>query len=366
VNKLIFATDRVASNAVGGREQLSRILGRALADIYGDQFEIFELSKGTGMAGASIRERLNGHIDGASPQNIASLIEMVRRLKADQVLLNGSNLGRVAQGLRTTFPGIEISTFFHNCEARFFWGALRQSPSLRALGVLVANYRAERLAVKISDKLICLNQRDSQQLQRIYGRCGTHILPMAMDDQLPKDLPAAPQPQRERYALFVGGTFYANRQGIEWFVEHVATKSPIKTYVVGKGFEEWKVKLERNGNVEVVGSVDSLVPWYLGAHVVIAPIFDGSGMKTKVAEALMFGKRIVGTPEAFSGYEDIADQVGWRCATADEFVDAISRGQREIELGFDPQLRALYEERYSLPAAKERLAKILGCSSTDS
>jgi len=80
----------------------------------------------------------------------------------------------------------------------------------------------------------------------------------------------------------------------------------------------------------------------------------------------MFGKRIVGTPEAFSGYEDIADQVGWRCATADEFVDAISRGQREIELGFDPQLRALYEERYSLPAAKERLAKILGCSSTDS
>ena len=39
-----------------------------------------------------------------------------------------------------------------------------------------------------------------------------------------------------------------------------------------------------------------------GAALVIAPIFDGSGMKTKVAEALMHGKHVVGTPEAFSGY----------------------------------------------------------------
>ena len=174
------------------------------------------------------------------------------------------------------------------------------------------------------------------------------------------------KPPQEKFALFVGGVFYANRAGIAWFVEHVVPRIEIKICIVGRGFEDLRQELERDGKVEVVGAVDHLADWYRDAHFVIAPIFDGSGMKTKVAEALMYGKKIVGTPEAFSGYEDIVDRAGWCCATADEFVDAISHAQREVTLGFDPQLRALYEEKYSLPAARERLAKILGCSSTDS
>ena len=40
----------------------------------------------------------------------------------------------------------------------------------------------------------------------------------------------------------------------------------------------------------VVGEVESLAQWYHDAYFVVAPIFDGSGMKTKVAEALMYGK----------------------------------------------------------------------------
>ena len=305
-------------------------------------------------------DRLRGHVDGATRQHIALICEMAGRFKVGQVLLNGSNLGRVAQGVRAAHPTVEILTFFHNCEARFFLGSLRQNLSLRALGVLLANYSAERLAVKCSNKLICLNQRDARQLEQTYGRAGTHILPMAMHDQLPKELPATAESLREPYALFVGGTFYANRQGIEWFVEHVAARSPIKVCVVGKGFENWRHRLERNGNVEVVGSVDSLAPWYLGAQFVIAPIFDGSGMKTKVAEALMFGKRIVGTAEAFSGYEDVVSLAGAVCSSADDFVGAMRAELLRAHQPIDQGLRAIYEQNYSLSAARARLAEILG------
>jgi len=83
-------------------------------------------------------------------------------------------------------------------------------------------------------------------------------------------------------------------------------------------------------------------------------------MKTKVAEALMYGKKVVGTPEAFSGYEDIAQKAGWVCTTADDFVAAISRAQGLVTQSFDPDLRAIYEEKYSFEAAKSRLANILG------
>lgn len=35
----------------------------------------------------------------------------------------------------------------------------------------------------------------------------------------------------------------------------------------------------------------------------VMPIFSGSGMKVKTAEALMYGKFLIGTKEAFEGYE---------------------------------------------------------------
>src|SRR5215211_106650 len=132
----------------------------------------------------------------------------------------------------------------------------------------------------------------------------TDVLPMAIEDKLRNEADVPQGPLKEPYALFVGGAFYANQSGIKWFVENVVPEVSIKTCIVGKGLEALRGELERDGKVEVVGAVDELGHWYRNAKVVIAPIFDGSGMKTKVAEALMYGKRIIGTREAFSGYED--------------------------------------------------------------
>jgi len=353
MKRVIYVTNHTGGVGFGGREQLSLLHSEVLSEIFGSGFERIELD---GVAGFS---KLFGYINGVSRSSIAHVCERIRVSGARLVFLDGSNLGKLAEAIRESIRGVEIVTFFHNCEARFFLGSLRQHPSVHALAVLVANHRAERLSVRWSDKLICLNQRDSRQLERLYGRGATHIIPMAMQDRLPINLPQMPTPPSEIYALFVGGTFYANRQGIEWFVDHVAANSPIKTYVVGKGFEKWKDRLERNGNVKVIGSVDSLAPWYLGAHFVIAPIFDGSGMKTKVAEALMFGKRVVGTPEAFAGYEAVVDSVGAVCETAPQFLAAVESEAARRFVGIDGELRSHYEDRYSFRAARDQLTRIL-------
>ena len=178
----------------------------------------------------------------------------------------------------------------------FFWAhSDRKRPSTR-LAVFLVNYLAERNAVRHSDKIICLSERDSRLLQKVYGRPATHVSPMALEDKLPAGFEQAAKSPQEKFALFVGGVFYANRAGIAWFVEHVVPRIEIKTCIVGRGFEDLRQELERDGKVEVVGAVDHLADWYRDAHFVIAPIFDGSGMKTKVAEALMYGKKIVGTP----------------------------------------------------------------------
>lgn len=353
MKQILYVTSRPRGSGVGGREQLSLLHGQALKEIFGYGFERIELD-GTSRAG-----KLFGYLDGVSTATINLVCNRIVASRAKQVFLDGSNLGRLAEGIKKCIPDIQIVTFFHNCETRFFLGALKRSRSPKALAVLISNYLAERSAVRFSDKRICLNQRDGDQLLELFGRGATHISAMAIVDRLPAEMPASESSIVERYALFVGGAFYANRYGIEWYVDNVVVSAPMKTYVIGKGFERWKARLERNGNVEVVGSVESLEPWYLAAHCVIAPIFDGSGMKTKVAEALMFGKRVVGTREAFAGYESIVSRVGECCETADQFLSALAGEMERPFVEVDPELRSIYEDRYSLWAARDRLGKIL-------
>ena len=45
--------------------------------------------------------------------------------------------------------------------------------------------------------------------------------------------------------------------------------------------------------------------YFRKADIYIATVFDGAGMKVKVAEALSYGLPVIGTPHSFIGYEEI-------------------------------------------------------------
>jgi hypothetical protein len=357
----MLVTPHSAHAPTGGRAQLSQLNLKCLKVILADRVVVHALDRAGNFGWLSRPDALRGYIDGITPEAETAILAKVRDQSIGRIFLDGSNLGRLARAIKRTTPTVEVFTFFHNVEARFFLGALRQYRSAHALGVLAANYVSERMAVRYSDRLITLSKRDSAGIARLYGRAATDVLPMAIEDKLcvEADLPQR-RPQDEDYALFVGGGFYANQSGIRWFVENVVPEVSLKTCVVGRGLEVLRGELERGGKVEVVGAVDQLGHWYRKAKVVIAPIFDGSGMKTKVAEALMYGKRIIGTPEAFSGYEDIADQVGWVCNTKEQFITAIRRVEKMSYPQFEPSLRRIFEREHSFDAASDRLCRILG------
>lgn len=350
----------------GGRELLCRLNHDALAEILAEGLCVAEVHKSPVAGWQSVVAAFGGHIDGISDEAVAHIVTRIRREAVDTVFVDGSNLGEVVRQIKRSCPGVRVYTFFHNVEARFFLGSLRERVSVRALGVLLANYLAERKAVRFSDRLIALSERDSRLLGRLYGRQATDIFPMALREPLsPAEEHGALPPRDERFALFVGGAFYANRAGIAWYARHVAPRVHIRTFVVGRGFECLAGEMALGPNIQVVGEVRSVATWYRRAHFVVAPIFDGSGMKTKVAEALMYGKKIIGTPESFSGYEDIAPRAGRICATADDFVRAIEAADSFVGEPCDPELRAAFESRYSFAAAKRRLQRIMDVDSAE-
>lgn len=354
--RVLMITPRRAPGAVGGREQLSALHERCLRDLVGSRLVVHRLDPAPPAGARGIATALGGRIDGVTATSEAAVRTAIDAGKFDHLWLDGSNLGRLAAIAKLARPSTQVITFCHNVEARFFFGGLRHRPGPRALAVLAANLAAERRAVRHSDRLVALSARDSALLRRLYRRGASDILPLAIDD-------VGAVGQRDATAgsglLFVGGAFFANLSGMRWFAAKVAPRLNTRTIVVGRGFEAYRRELEASGKVEVVGGVGDLAPYYAAARAVIAPIFDGSGMKTKVAEAMMYGKKVIGTREAFSGYEAIADLAGWRADTPDEWIAAAARAEDEAT-AFDPVLRELYEAHHSPAAASRGIAAILG------
>jgi glycosyltransferase involved in cell wall biosynthesis len=332
----------------GGREQLSRLIEAVIGDLAGPP-AVMRLA-GVTSAWAGLRGRLGGFDRAGQDRLRAQLADPV----ITALVCDGSQLGAAVAAARAQRPDLPIITFCHNCETDFFARALRARPRMKAAAVLAGHWQAERLAVRASSRIVTLCERDSAALAKRFGRGADAVVPMALDDA--RDPAAAPAEEGEPYVLFVGGGFFGNLEGLRWYARVVAPKLAVRTLVVGRGLEALGPLPE---NVALIGPVDDLSPWYAGAALVIAPILSGSGMKTKVAEALMHGKRVVGTAEAFVGYSAQVVASNHLCDGANAFAAMIESVLRAPPARFDPALRALYERHYSRAAFAEGLGAVL-------
>lgn len=353
MERVLLLSPADLATPAGGRAMLGRVNLVLLRDLLGDRLVHLRPPH----VRSRPRDAWRGYVDGVDAGLIDRLLTTIAQQRIGQMFVDGSNYGAAVAAVKARAPQVRIVTFFHNVEARFFWGAMRDRRSLKSVAVLAANYVAERKAVQHSDVLVTLSTRDSDGLKRLYGRAADAIAPMVLEDKKPVR-PVA-NPAGRDYLLFVGGGFYANIAGIRWFAQHVAPRIAAPVMVVGRDMDELMPEFAAGGHTTLVGAVDDLAPWYAGAALVIAPIFDGSGMKTKVAEALMHGKHVVGTPEAFSGYAADIVAANRCCENADAFDAAIQAALAVPPPAFDQAMRALYERDHSPAAARARLAAIL-------
>lgn len=99
--------------------------------------------------------------------------------------------------------------------------------------------------------------------------------------------------------------------------------------------------------MKIIGTVECLSTFYNNSTAVIEPIFYGGGMKTKTAEALMYGKVIFGTNEAFEGYDVSYGDYAYMCNTSEEFIDKINSWLGKYDGAvFNNNARSLYLEKY--------------------
>ncbi|WP_343003411.1 glycosyltransferase [Clostridium sp. 2218st1_F5_2218SCRN_220325] len=288
------------------------------------------------------------------------IIEKINNIRYDYIFIDNSYFGKLVYKIKKN-TNAKVITFYHDIKRNLCLQLLKEK-GMSYLPFYIGYIYNEGVNAKYTDYNITLNTRESNMLNKYYGISTDYELPIVINDfyQEGKHVKSL-----SKKILFVGAYYAPNNNGLIWFIDNVIPniKEDIELQVVGKNME--KIKDEVNSNkVNIIGSVDDLSAYYKESDFVIEPIFQGAGMKVKTAEAMMFGKVILGTEEALEGYKNEINNrklMVFECNTADEFsktINDIYDGKIKIEK-FNKDIRENYIENYSQESAKKMLENIL-------
>jgi len=298
-----------------------------------------------------------GYWNGVTPGKVNRILEMCQNY--DTVFICTSVLGMVARRLRQTGYKGRIVCFFHNVESEYYKARVPKYFPLKEVIVRCAA-RNDRFCIECADLRVALTERDADKLQTEYGRAVDYVVPVSFADKC-----ADMEFDKEAYTsvrplcLFIGSNFPANTEGVLWFVQHVLPHVDIDFRVVGKGMGELK-RHSCMKDVEVVGDVPDLTPYFLSADFMVLPVFSGSGMKVKTCEALMYGKNIIGSAETFVGYDLDTHKCGMQCDTTQQFIDALNFFASHPVKRFNNYSRNVFLEKYSDSRVEELFREIFG------
>jgi glycosyltransferase involved in cell wall biosynthesis len=133
------------------------------------------------------------------------------------------------------------------------------------------------------------------------GASGAHYVPRYAAQKDPVWTDSNP-----RYdLLFVGSRWNPNLDGINWFYRNVYVPylwpRRVRLAVAGR-ICEWLDFADQH--VTLLGTVEGpLDPVYAASKLVIAPVFEGTGLSIKAIEALGMGKALVAAPPAVRGLD---------------------------------------------------------------
>ncbi len=293
-------------------------------------------------------ELLYKNIFGINSSKSHEILDIIRKQNIKLIWLDSSNLGCIAKIIKEHFPQIKIITFFQNVEYNFMkdqWH-LTHNPKF-TYRIYLAKIN-EQYSCRFSDRIISLNTRDAQAIEHLYGRIPDIQIPVSLKDDVEPEQPIF---SGNIKALFLGSNFPPNIEGIKLFIDHILPKISIDLVVAGSGMEVLKPQYPNTERLQIMGFVENLQKLYASVNFMVMPIFSGSGMKVKTAEALKYGKFIFASPEAIEGYKVTPKEV-CVCRNIGEFIQQINDKANHIE-PYNPSSRLLFKKYYSLDATKK-------------
>lgn len=242
--------------------------------------------------------------------------------KYDVVVLDFTKLDYVLKDDRIGKLIVKV----HNVEYDYAHNDFLKNGGFTRKIVALLSKRQEKAILNRADAVLALTLKDKKRIKELYGnQLGDKITinPVAVANKMNK----ITSPKDCMSLLITGSLWYGdNVEGTIWFIENVFSELKFATRLVIAGAnpsEKIKKVISKYSNIELYDSPDNMNEFFEECNVVIAPVFDGAGMKVKVAEALSYSKIVVGTRHAFIGYDVISCNNVYIADTKEEFISAL-------------------------------------------
>lgn len=138
-----------------------------------------------------------------------------------------------------------------------------------------------------------------------------------------------------------------NQETLHWILKNCKSIGmPVK--IIGGGMpEELKSRFSDCPEIELTGFVDDPYPVIAGSKGLLAPLWQGAGVKVKVIESLALGTPVLGTEVTFEGIDNIPYQHGMACILLNddsltEAVGQLKKTTREDKETISKQFRSNY------------------------
>lgn len=152
--------------------------------------------------------------------------------------------------------------------------------------------KAEIHYSKLYDKVIFVSAVETAYLnKKLPGKAIT--IPVGINAVPERELAITP----EKYLLSYVGNLKvaANVDTLHWIISDILPKihHNVKFMVIGKCPDDIKEKYKDNNHVIFTGRVDNLVEYIRKSQIFLSPILYGTGIKTKILEAMSMGVPVV-------------------------------------------------------------------------
>ena len=310
---------------------------------------------------------MQGNMMFISNDIISEICELINGNAIKTVFIEDSVFGNLVKKIKKSCKECKVFSFYHDVKADLYKQWMDNERTLKSKIEYTIGIKQENINQKYADINIVFNERDAKKFQAYYGKRPDVIIPLpapvpAISNNIMDSITAKDD---KKHILFVGKKYYPNLVGFKWFVDNVlpSLTDNIQVDVVGRGLEELRNEYS-DPRINVIGGVESLNPYYENADIVIAPLFDCGGMKSKTVEALSFGKIFVGTEESLFGFweemdSDIRGKTCYQCNTPEEWIQTINNLANDDIHKFNEDVFELFKAKFSYDVIRNQLKAIM-------
>jgi glycosyltransferase involved in cell wall biosynthesis len=163
--------------------------------------------------------------------------------------------------------------------------------------------RLELALARAADGTIAITEDEKSVLARAVPEASLYVLPNIHEVR-----EGTPPYSARRDILFVGSFAHPpNSDAVRYFVREIwplikKILPEVRFHIIGADAGE-EVRALASGDIEVVGWVQDLQPWFDRIRVSVGPLRFGAGMKGKIGESMAAGVPVVGTGIAVEGMD---------------------------------------------------------------